>query len=455
MRMLLKTRILKFTSTKLLVFILLFGTNVALGQDKGGFVVDKIIAKVDNYIVLKSELDQQYQRYLVNGGTPTMEARCGMLAQLISGKLMVAKAEIDSVIVPDVIVEGNLARKMQMVMEQYGGSIEQVEQIYGKSIEQFKNEMRDQEKESMVIQKMQEEITKDILVTPSEVRKFFGRIPKDSLPFFSAEVEVAQIVKLAKISEEQKSKVRSQLLELREQILAGVSFEDLARKHSHDPSARYNGGDLGYASRGMMVPEFEAVALRLNKGELSMPVESPFGIHIIQMIDRRGNEYNARHILIIPSPSEKDLKDAEQFLDSIRTLIVNGETTFQLMAKEHSDDPETKLSGGFFTDEDGGTRISVDELDPVVFFSIDSINIGDITKPIAFRTYDEKEAMRILFYKSRMRPHQANLRDDWQRIQNAALMSKKSNAINDWFEKARLDVFINIDPEYDYCNILD
>jgi len=453
--MLLKTKILKFTSAKLLIALLMCAAQGLYAQDKGGFVIDKIIAKVDNYIVLKSELDQQYQRYLVNGGTPSQEARCGMLAQLLSGKLMVAKAEIDSVIVPDLQVEGNLASRMQMVMEQYGGSIEQIESIYGKSIEQFKSEMRDQIKEQLVVGKMQEVITENVVVTPAEVRKFFNRIPKDSLPFFSAEVEVAQIVKLAEISETQKDIVRKQLLEFREQILAGASFEALARKHSHDPSARYNGGDLGFASRGMMVPQFEAVALRLTKGELSMPVESPFGFHLIQLIDRRGNEYNARHILLMPSPSENDLKNAELFLDSIRTLIVNNQTTFQKMAKEHSDDMETKLSGGFFTDESGSTRVSVDELDPVVFFSIDSISIGSVTRPIAFRTYDEKEAMRILFYKSRMKPHQANLRDDWQRIQNAALASKKNNVINDWFERARQDVFIYIDPEYDSCNILE
>jgi peptidyl-prolyl cis-trans isomerase SurA len=455
MTMPLKTKILKFTGAKLLIPLILCAAQGLFAQDKGGFVVDKIIAKVDNYIVLKSELDQQYQRYLVNGGSPSQEARCGMLAQLISGKLMVAKAEIDSVIVADVQVEGTIASRMQMVMEQYGGSIEQIEQIYGKSIEQFKSEMRDQVKEQMLIQKMQEEITKDIVVTPAEVRKFFNRIPKDSLPFFSAEVEVAQIVKLAEISEKQKDIVRKELLDLREQIVSGADFAALARKFSHDPSARYNGGDLGYASRGMMVPEFEAVALRLNKGELSMPIESPFGFHLIQLIDRRGNEYNARHILLMPTPSEDDLKNAKLFLDSIRNLIVKEETTFQKMAKEHSDDMETKLSGGFFTDESGSTRVSVDDLDPVVFFSIDSISIGSITRPIAFRTYAEKEAMRILYYKSRMRPHQANLRDDWQRIQNAALASKNNNVINDWFERARQDVFIYIDPEYDNCAILD
>lgn len=455
MRMQSETKILKFISVRLLLIGLLLTGSLAKAQEKGGFVIDKIIAKVDNYVVLKSELDQQYQRYLTNGGTPSAEVRCSMLAQLISGKLMVAKAEIDSVVVSDAQIDVEITRRMQMIMEQYGGSIEQVEQIYGKSIEQFKSEMRDQMKEQEVIKKMQQEITKDLTVTPAEVRRFFNRIPKDSLPFFSAEVEVAQIVKVASISDEQKAIVRNQLIDLRNQILGGEKFEDLARKYSHDPSARYNGGDLGYASRGMMVPEFEAVALRLNKGEISMPVESPFGFHIIQMIDRRGNEYNAKHILIIPSPSESDMKAVENFLDSIRTVIIRDSVAFERMAKEHSDDMETKMTGGYFVDDDGSTRVSVDDLDPVVFFSIDSIKIGGITKPIAFRTYDEKEAMRILYYKSRMRPHQANLKDDWQRIQNAALMNKRNKILNEWFDKARQDVFISIDPEYNYCGILD
>src|SRR5690606_14443301 len=163
----------------------------------------------------------------------------------------------------------------------------------------------------------------DISVTPAEVKRFFNRFPKDSLPYFSASVEVAQIVREAKVSEEQKTITRNQLLDIRSRVLAGEDFATLARKYSDDPSVLSNGGEMGWVGRGRMVPEYEAMAFKLKPGEVSMPFESPFGIHIMQLIERRGNEYNSRHILISPKPPNADLERATNFLDSIRTLIVN------------------------------------------------------------------------------------------------------------------------------------
>src|SRR5690606_501143 len=302
---------------------------------------------------------------------------------------------------------------------------------------------------------MQHHITKDITVTPNEVRRFFNRIPKDSLPYFSAEAEVAQIVKIAEISESQKEITKRELMAIRDRILAGERFNELAKKYSDDPSVTSNNGEMGFVGRGMMVPEYEAAAFKMKPGEISMPVETAFGFHIIQLIDRRGNEYNTRHILMAPTPSQEDLERAQHFLDSIRTLIVNEEMTFQKAAKEFSDDVETKANGGFFVDEGGGTRIAVDELDPVVFFAIDSMEVGTISKPLVYRTDLAKDAVRILYYKSRTPPHLASLKDDWQRIQNATLNQKETRALEKWFDKARQDVFISIDPTYNYCGILD
>ena len=175
----------------------------------------------------------------------------------------------------------------------------------------------------------------------------------------------------------------------------------------------------------------------------------------MQLLERRGNEYHSRHILISPKPSETDLQNATRYLDSIRTLIVNDSITFQKAAKEYSDDTQTKGNGGFFADRDSNTKLMVDELDPVVFFKIDSMQIGDISRPIAYRTDDGKDAVRILYYKSRIAPHQASLEDDWTRIQTATMNEKKDRILQRWFQKARQDVFINIDPAYDFCGILD
>ncbi|HEX8040654.1 MAG TPA: peptidylprolyl isomerase [Chryseosolibacter sp.] len=439
------------------VFLLLTSL-VPLGgmaQESDGFVVDEIIAKVDNYIVLKSDLDRMYQDYLTNGNAPSQQARCEMLALLTRNKLMLAKAEIDSVVVLDADVDANTQRRMDIILSQSGRTALELEELYGKPLEQIRAELRDQIREQMIVQKMEDEITADLTVTPSEVKRFFNRIPKDSLPYFSASVEVAQIVKEAKVSPEQKAQTRNQLLDIRSRILAGEDFATLARKYSNDPSVLSNNGEMGWVGRGRMVPEYEAVAFRLKPGEVSMPFESPFGMHIMQLIERRGNEYNSRHILISPKPSEEDLKTASAFLDSIRTAVLNDSLTFEKAAKEYSDDAGTKGNGGYFSDSDGGLRLTVDELDPGVFFRIDSMKVGDISRPIVYRTEEGKDAVRILYYKSRIPPHQASLKDDYHKIQVAALNEKKNKVLEKWFLDARQDVFINIDKTYDYCGILN
>lgn len=437
-----------------LVLACCFFAGRASAQDEA-FVVDEIIAKVDNYIVLKSEVDRMYQDYLTNGNPPSQQARCEILALITRNKLMLAKAEIDSVLVLDAEVDLNTQRRMDIILAQSGRSPEELEEIYGKTLEQIRSELRDQIREQMIVQKMEEEITADLSVTPAEVKRFFNRFHKDSLPYFSASVEVAQIVKEAKTSEAQKAATRNQLLDIRSRILDGEDFATLARKYSNDPSVLGNNGEMGWVGRGRMVPEYEAMAFRLKPGEVSMPFESPFGMHIMQLIERRGNEYNSRHILISPKPSAEDLEEASRFLDSLRTLIVQDSISFAKAAKEHSDDVATKGNGGFFSDPDGGVRLTVDELDPGVFFRIDSMKVGDISKPIVYRTEDGKDAVRILYYKSRIPPHQASLKEDYHKIQVAALNEKKNRVLEKWFQEARKDVFINIDQTYNYCGLMN
>ncbi|HEY4653855.1 MAG TPA: peptidylprolyl isomerase [Cyclobacteriaceae bacterium] len=441
---------------KVWVFLLLCaGVYAPSNAQDDTYVVDEIIAKVDNYIVLKSELDRAYQEYIANGGAASEETRCQFLALLIRNKLMMAKAEIDSVVVLDEEVDLNTQNRIAMILSQSGNSAEQLEAIYGKSMDQIRLELRDQIKEQMVVREMESTISADLAVTPSEVKRFFSKIPADSLPYFSAEVEVAQIVRKASVNDQQKEQTRRELIDIRDKIMKGEDFGELAKRHSDDPSVTYNGGDMGWVGRGQMVPEFEATAFRLKQNEISQPFETEYGFHILQLLDRRGNEYHSRHILISPTPSEEDVEDAKHFLDSIRTLIVNDSITFEKAAKEFSDDIATKGNGGYFTDSDGGTRIPVEELDPVVFFKIDSMLAGNVSNPIVYRTDDGKNAARILYYKSRVGPHEASLKDDWQRIQAAALNEKKNRVLQKWFVKARLDVFIEIDEEYNFCGILD
>ncbi|HRI79823.1 MAG TPA: peptidylprolyl isomerase, partial [Cyclobacteriaceae bacterium] len=268
--------------------------------------MDKIIAKVDNYIILRSELEGAYQNYLANGGAAGEQSKCGLLGQLVVNKLLVAKAEIDSVLITDLEVDNNTDQRMNMILQNSGNSPEQLERTYGKSLDQIKLELRDQVKEQMMASAMHGKITKDITITPSEVKRFFNRIPTDSLPFYSADVEVAQIVRVAKVSESQEFETKKRLSDIRARILAGENWNELARKYSEDPSAQQNGGEMGYVGRGAMVPEYEAMAFKIKIGEISQPFKSPFGFHIMQLKDRRGNEYNSRHILISATPSKDD-----------------------------------------------------------------------------------------------------------------------------------------------------
>jgi peptidyl-prolyl cis-trans isomerase SurA len=426
------------------------------GEESQGFVVDKIVAKVDNYIVLKSEVDKAYLDYVTNQGgrgNPD-EIKCQFLAILIRNKLMLAKAEIDSVVVTDEEVDANTDRRIGIITSQYG-DIGELEKAFGKTMEQIKGDVRDMVREQMIVGEMERTITKDLTVTPAEIKRFFNKIPKDSLPFLDAEAEVAQIVRVAKISQKQKEQTRGELLAIRDELLRGADFATLAKKYSSDPSVASNGGDMGWAGRGRMVPEFEAMAFKLKPGEVSMPFETDFGIHIMQLIERRGNEYHSRHILMSPSPSAEDLKVAESYLDSLRTVIKGEKITFQEAAKEYSDDMTTKGNGGFFADEEGGTRIPYKDLDPVVYFAIDSMKTGSISKPLVYRTEDQKEAVRILLYKSKTAAHELSLKDDWNKLQTATLNEKKNGILNRWFNKVRQDVFISIDPAYNFCGILD
>ena len=454
MKMVLNERNLRFLILNL--FFLAVSLQLsAQEKEKTGFVVDKIIAKIDNYIVIKSELESAYQGYLAEGNQQSEDAKCQLFNRLIMNKLMVAKAAIDSVLVTDFEVDQNTGQRMNAILQNSGNSPEELERRYGKSLEQIRVELRDQIREQLLAREMTGRITKDLKITPAEVKRFYNKIPADSLPFYSSDVEIGQIVKVAKISDAQKEESKARLRELRERILNGEDFNALAQKYSEDPSARSNGGEMGFVGRGAMVPQFEAMGFKLRKGEISQPFESPFGIHIMQLIDRRGNEYNSRHILLLGNPSDEDIRKAESYLDSLRRKIVKDSIKFEYAAKEYSDDTPTKGRGGFFTDADGGLHVSLREIDPVVYLAIDTMKVGSISKPLTYRTEEGKEAARILYYKAKLPPHQANLRDDWHRIQSAALAEKKDKIIEKWFVKSRQDVFINIDPAYNYCKILE
>ncbi|GAB3166122.1 peptidylprolyl isomerase [Telluribacter humicola] len=437
----------------LLAIVLLGISLTGFAQQQKGVSIDKIIARVDNYYILKSELEELYQSYAANG--QKAPDKCQLLESLIINKMLLAKAEIDSVTVDEKMVENQLGGRMDYMIQRFG-SEKNIVEAYGKSIDALKTELRQQVKEQMTVETMQEKIAGDVKITPSEVRKFFNAIPKDSLPYIPAEVEIGHIIRMATVTKEQKEKLRNQLIEYRKRALAGEEFSTLAQIYSEDLGSAKNGGDLGFAKRGMMVPEFEGVALALKPGEISDVVESQFGFHLIQLIETRGAEYRARHILLRPDYNRgTDVSEATRHLDSLRTLIQTDSLTFANAAKDNSEDKMTADAGGILKDPQTGVgRLALDaSMDPALYFAIDTMKVGSVSPPISYRTEDGRSAMRIIWYKSKSEPHTANLRDDYEKIAQIVLMNKKNNALEDWFKKAQGDVFISVEPEFQNCRI--
>ena len=423
-------------------------------RGQSGVVVDEIIGRVDDYIVLRSELKSTYLDILSRGERISGNTKCAVLKDLITTKLLVAKAEIDSVLVDDSQVDQELNSRMALIINQIG-SEEEIERYYNKTIAEFKRELFDDIKEQLVARKMRQEVLNEIEVSPEEVKEFYDGIPRDSLPYFSTQVKVSQIVKSPEVGREQKEKVRNELISIRDRILNGESFEILATLYSQDPGSAQNGGNLGFVGRGAFQPEFEAEVFRLKPGEISMPIETQFGYHIIQLIEKRGNLFNSRHILLQPDFSDEDVAKTIQFLDSLKEVAYSDSVTFEELAREYSDDKFTSSFGGYFTDAMGGENVLVEELDPVIFFTIDTMDVGDISVPFESRTDDGKLAYKLIYYKEKIPPHLGNLESDYQRFRTFSLNKKQNEELNEWFEDAKKEVFIKIDPEYDPCEILN
>lgn len=446
-----------------LVFSLLalFSSNFLMAQestDPTGQVLDKIVAKVDNFILLESDVQKTYIEAIAQsqqGIEPP--SRCEVFESLLVNKLMVAKAEIDSVIVSDPEVMLQADQRFNMVMQQFGGDENTLIEVYGKTSDQLKAEIEEVIREQLIVQRMRAKITEGLTVSPADVRDFFKRIPADSLPFFSAEVTVGQIVKKPEVSSDIKDNIISQLNQLKADILSGKSdFATLARQYSEDPGSGAQGGDLGFFRRGELAPEFEATALGLRQGEISDPVETEFGIHMIQLLENRGNTYNTRHILMIPKPSAADIARTERYLDSLKTEIQTGKIEFAKAAKEYSDDRNTSDNGGYFTDPNNNSnRLTLRTLeDPVLYFTLDSMEVGNISDPMTFEDPREGVQLRILYYQQKYPAHRANMNDDYEKMKSAALRNKEDELLSKWFITAKEDIFIDIDPVYDRCNVL-
>lgn len=448
--------VFKLYSSILLLWLVFGVSSLSMGQG-GGQLVDKIIAKVNNNIILESDLQQRYLEIVSQSQVNDTEKdlKCKILEEMIIKKLLVAKAEIDSVVVSDTEVEGQLNRRIQYMLQSVGGKQPELEKLYGKTMDQIKDDVRDLLKEQLTVSKMNGEITATVKITPKEVKEYFKSIPADSLPYFSDEVEVGHIVKIPEPTKEQKMKIKQKLEKIRERVMKGEDFAKLAEEFSQDYVSAKQGGNLGWQTRGIFVPKFEAAVFRLKKDEISKVIETQLGFHVIQLLERRGNEFNTRHIFLKPDYSLVDVGEASSFLDSIRTKILNDSLKFEVAAKKFSDDKQTGGNGGMLSSKvTGGSMIATSDLDSYLFLTLDTMKVGNITQPQSYRTNDGKTAIRIIYFKKKVSGHMANINKDYQKIYTAALNDKKARAINKWFNRVKGEMFIQIDKAYKDCKVL-
>lgn len=397
--------------------------------------IDRVAAVVGNEVILVSDIEAQFKLMeSQSGGNLPENGRCIIFNQLLGNALILAEADKDSVVVSEVEVEAQLDARIGQILGMMNNNPDQFKTYYGKTPEEVKNEMRDDMRKQLVLQRMKGNIMQNISITPKEVQRFFDKIPKDSLPFFNSEVELGEIVIKPKVNKAEDTKARELAEDLRRQLVEEeADFAELARKFSDDPGSAINGGDLGITKRGDFVMEFEAAAYQLDKMEISGVVKSEYGYHIIQLLERLGNNIHTRHILIKPEITAKDEELAMNKIDSIRSLILLDSLTFSQAIQRFSEEDDSKTQAGtMMNPQTRQPYWELGDLDPKVYFAIDGLKEGDISNPIEYQTPFGETQYRIVHIRNRTKPHVANLGDDYSRIRDAATEEKRSRYIQDW-----------------------
>lgn len=418
--------------------------------------LDKIAGVVGASIILKSDIELSYANYLAQGNPPNDAIKCQILQGLVSQKILAQQAIIDSIDVTDEDVDNEVDRRMRSMMERAGGQ-DKLEQFLGRSVIQYKDEIRPDIREGMVADKMKQKITDKVNVTPQDVEAYFNKIPKDSLPTFNKEVEVGEIVFQPKLNKDEKEYYRQKAEDLRTRVKNGEDFGTLARLYSQDPGSANDGGDLGFADRTSYVKDFAAWAFKLKAGEISPVFETDYGFHFLQVIERRGEQVHVRHILIIPVITQGSLDRAKAKADSVYDLLTkNKKINFSGAAAYYSDNKDTKYNGGMMLNaedvQNRTTLIPSDKLDPQVALIIDTMQVGSISKPQLFTDpTNGKKSYKILYLKTVNNAHKANLTQDFAKIKDSAFNDKINRTVSEWFEKRRKETFIKIDPEYQSC----
>lgn len=444
------TAMLRFFESACLTLAL--GVTGMVAAQPQGQLIDRVVAVVGREAILQSELVARTEQARASGVAITDAFVCGELEDLLYEKLLVEQGRLDSVVVDEAQVTAELDRRIRYFSSQLGGEKE-LEAFYGKSTAEIKADFRDQIHDQLLVQNMQQRISGDIRVTPRDVQQFYNRIPSDSVPFINAEVEYAQILRIPKPSDEEERRVRRRIDEYREQIIKGEKdFCTVAILYSEDPGSAKDCGQLGMVPTGVMVPEFDAVALSLKEGEVSQVFKTQFGYHFMELIERRGEQYNARHILMRPQVSDADLQRERVFLDSLSKVILDGEEDFAVLAGRHTHDEESKGTNGLMIEPNSNSaRWDMSTLDQQVFFVLDKLEHGQVSQPQLVVMPDGSKAYRLLRLILRTQPHKANLKDDYRLVQQAAEGKLRAESIDEWVKERLLGTYVRLAPEFSPC----
>jgi len=436
----------KTMKTKLTVLCLFLCTAI-FAQDR--IMIDQVVAVVGNRIVRHSDVETQINQMRMQGETVSDCAYCEILEQLMIDRLFQHQADLDSIIIPDAQIEEDLDRRIRFFIQQIG-SRERLEEFYGMPVIAIKEEFRDLVRAQMISREMEATITRDVRVTPSEVRVFFENMHEDSVPLIPAQFEIYQITRTPDVSREEREEITNRLTGFRTRILQGERFATLATMFSECPSSR-QGGELGFFGRGEMHPEFEATAFSLRDGEVSQIIETPFGMHIVQLIERRGENVNVRHLLIRPQPNVEDLDRERVFLDSVATLIRDEVYTFQEAARIFSQDPSGRVGGLFVSPFTGNSRVAAEEMEQGMFFIIDAFEEGQISNAAFFTAEQNEQGVRILMLNRRFPPHRANLEQNYDVIKAMAEAEARQERMAEWLDQRLRTQYIRLNARARTC----
>jgi len=414
-------------------------------------VIDEVVAVVGDKRILYSDIEQNFLQQISQGEKLDESAKCFILEDMLVQKLLLNQAEIDSLEVTDSQVEQELDSRMKYFINSIG-SQEKLEEYFSKTTLEIKEDFRDEIREGLLTGKMRQKIVEGLSVTPSEVRTYFKGIPQDSLPYINSEVEYNQILMYPKSNETSIIDVRERLLNLRERIINGESFATLAVVYSEDPQSAVKGGDIGWMAKTELEPEYAKVAFTLKKGQVSKIVESAFGFHIIQCLDRTEDRVHTRHILLRPVISSEERRNINARLDSVIRLVRLDSMKFDVAAARWSEDQDTRINGGQAVNPyKGGTYWGMDEFRPNELSIINGLKVGEISEPYESMDSKGKTAYKVIWLKKRTNPHVGNLKDDYSLFKIRASQAKQDVVVNEWVEDKIKTTYIKISDKYKSC----